>query len=334
MDDIRGKQTKRHHMQLRRGADGRLRSAGEDADIGDLWAQQQRNRLAEAIEEDKKKAARDRLRKERGFVGIATNELSKISSKLTTSLFGERATKKPPTKQVSRTNSPAVQPQVRPAETKLVEINIAMPSLPNASKAFRWLNPPVWSRSAKRSLSKLNRKKSLLVAGGAVLIAMLVSGVYNFYSNKKAVYQNVSQNSVQSTADSGSRLQQGTPNYTTLLPAGKSVSELGGWYKVSPPGKSPVYAYVDKIDGASIDVTEQPLPANFQANTAVKISQLAQGYGDTQKLDLHGGKNAYVGTSNDGTQSLITSDDNLLILIKASSPLTVNQWSGYVGSLQ
>ena len=37
---------------LRRAADGRLRSAGEERDIADIWAEQERLRLKQAIEEE------------------------------------------------------------------------------------------------------------------------------------------------------------------------------------------------------------------------------------------------------------------------------------------
>lgn len=53
----------RPKLKLTRGADGRLRSAG-DGDIGDIWAEQKRIRLAEAIQQDQKKAEKAKRRGE------------------------------------------------------------------------------------------------------------------------------------------------------------------------------------------------------------------------------------------------------------------------------
>ncbi len=70
-----------------RGADGRLRSASEGSgshNIGDIWAEQKRIRLAEAIEADRLKAEKKKRRASREFVlnvsmpKIKTPNLSKI----------------------------------------------------------------------------------------------------------------------------------------------------------------------------------------------------------------------------------------------------------------
>jgi hypothetical protein len=321
-------------LQLRRGLDGRLRSSDEEADIGDLWAQQKRIRLAEAVEEDKKKASRQQLLKERGIVGVAGTELTGISTKVKVGLFGERAKKKPKPQKTARAQKKSKQQhKMAPAVNKTVEINIAMPSLPNATKAFRQLNPMVWMSAIKNRAKKPSRKL-LIVYGAVLLVAGLTFGGYHFFSDRKTTSQNQSTAKTTGNAGKTAQLQQGTPEYATILPAGKNINQLGGWYRVSPPGKNPVYAYVDKLDGVPIDVSEQPLPPSFQTNTASHVSQLAKGYGANEKLDLSGGNKAYVGTSAEGTQSLIMTKANVLVLIKSSTPLTVNQWAAYVNALR
>src|SRR5437868_13763575 len=50
---------------LRRAADGRLRSAGEERDIADIWAEQERLRLKQAIEEDRRREERRALKRQR-----------------------------------------------------------------------------------------------------------------------------------------------------------------------------------------------------------------------------------------------------------------------------
>ena len=56
-------------LNLARGADGRLRKS-EDTDIGDLWAEQERIRLRQAIEDDKRKVEKKKKRQQDGWLGL------------------------------------------------------------------------------------------------------------------------------------------------------------------------------------------------------------------------------------------------------------------------
>ncbi len=127
------------------------------------------------------------------------------------------------------------------------------------------------------------------------------------------------------------KLSRGTPSYKTLLPTGKTIQSLGGWTRVSPPGRNPVYAYVDKLGGVQIDVSEQPLPDNLKSDIAVQ--QLAQGFNATNKIDASG-TTAYIGTSANGPQSVIYVKNNLLILIKSTAPASDALWAAYISSLK
>ncbi len=124
-----------------------------------------------------------------------------------------------------------------------------------------------------------------------------------------------------------------SPDYQTILPAGKTIQELGGWGRISPPHKNPVYAYIDNVSKVQIDVSEQPLPANFQSGTADKVAQLAQNFNANEKIAA-GGTTIYIGTSSNGPQSVIFSKDNLLVLIKSAATISNSQWATYVNSLQ
>lgn len=126
---------------------------------------------------------------------------------------------------------------------------------------------------------------------------------------------------------------KGKPDYHTILPADKTINSLGGWYRISPPDRNPVYAYADKIDGITIDVSEQPLPVDFQTDTASQLAQLASSFKANEKLTV-GTTTVYIGTSAKGPQSLILIKDNVLILIKSVSELSNDQWAAYVNSLQ
>lgn len=127
-------------------------------------------------------------------------------------------------------------------------------------------------------------------------------------------------------------LVKGTPNYATILPIGKSSSDLGGWTRVSPPTSNPVYAYVDKIGTIQVNVSEQPLPDAFKNNVESEIQQVAQAQGATEKITL-GAITIHIGTYDKNTQRAIFSKNNLLILITSNNMLSNNQWAAYVTSL-
>ena len=122
------------------------------------------------------------------------------------------------------------------------------------------------------------------------------------------------------------------PDYTTILPEGKSVVTLGGWQRVSPPENDAVYAYTDEIDDVSITVSQQPIPAKFGRNASSQVEKLAKGYNATDKITAD--KTAvYIGTSAKGPQSVILAKDDLLILIKSQKKISNDAWKKYVESL-
>lgn len=124
-----------------------------------------------------------------------------------------------------------------------------------------------------------------------------------------------------------------TPNYQTILPSGKKIADLGGWERISPAGKDPVFAYADTIAGVPVSVSEQPLPDSFKGDVAGQVSQLATSYNATDSLDA-GGVKVYVGTSTKGPQSVIFTKNNLLVLIKSQQKISDPSWIAYVKSLQ
>jgi len=128
-------------------------------------------------------------------------------------------------------------------------------------------------------------------------------------------------------------LQKGTPSYATILPSGKTAESLGGWTRVSPPDRNPVFAFIDTLNKTPISVSEQPLPSDFTNNTDAKIQELATNYNATQKIPI-GPMTVYIGTSTNGPQSLIFYKNNLLILIKSAERIENTIWSTYINSLQ
>lgn len=326
--------TTQTHAKLVRSPDGRLRSSTDETDIGDVWAEQRRIRLAEAIEEDRKKANRQHLKTERGFVGLAVHEISTAINWAKVELFGQRAVKvkAPPPIQKTRTieNSQLKKAQPHSSQTELtrtVEIKLAMPS------SFKL--PKLKSAKRSRFISSIRRKltfKKLLFA--AIALAAVVAMFIGFHIWSNSRNDDISGNPSELDEHHSSTLTRGTPNYSTILPSGKSIQQLGGWARVSPPDQNPVYAYADKISGIDVAVSEQPLPPNFQNNTVKQLAQLAKSVGASMKLTGNDGTTIYLGTAPQGPQSVVLSKDNLLVLMKSDSPVPDNQWIAYINSLQ
>jgi heme/copper-type cytochrome/quinol oxidase subunit 2 len=139
----------------------------------------------------------------------------------------------------------------------------------------------------------------------------------------------------QSKKYTGAGLQ--APDYTTILPVGKTIESLGGWTRVSPTNRNPVFAFIDTIDGKQIFVNQQPLPPVFIDKMGnqdeSQIAQLTQGNTKNDKITV-GQTTVYIGTSAKGPQSVIFGKNNLLVLIKSSVAITNDQWARYVNSLK
>ena len=123
------------------------------------------------------------------------------------------------------------------------------------------------------------------------------------------------------------------PSYQTVSPEGMSVKGLGGWKRVSPPGNDPVFAYTDTIDGASIIVSQQPLPKAFKSDPAGQTAELAKKFNATDKIEA-GDTIVYLGVSAKGPQSAVLTKNKLLILIKSEKKISNAAWVEYVAALE
>ncbi len=204
-------------------------------------------------------------------------------------------------------------PVVTPNE-KIVEVNLSLPSLSI---------PPSYKKLKKRLAT--SPKKSL----GIVVFCIAIIGT-GMYLSRLPTHPKTSNVNTDQTIQP---LARGTPNYATLLPAGKSAADLGGWTRISPANRDPVYAFVDKIGTVQVTVSEQPLPTKLETDPATQVAQLAQNFSATDKF-VAGTTTVYIGTSAQGPQSVILTKKNLLILIKSTHTLTNNQWAAYINTLQ
>lgn len=166
---------------------------------------------------------------------------------------------------------------------------------------------------------KNRNKKRKLIAGGIILAVALVVTIS--VVTIKIVQQRSTQSIIQSTG------------YTTVLPEGKSIIQLGGWKRVSPEKSTPVYAYNDTLKGVAISVSQQPLPDSFKGSVGNSVANLAKSYNAVPDAQV-GDMVIYIGTSSKGPQSVIFTKEGLLILIKSEKKIENTAWSDYAVSLR
>lgn len=172
-----------------------------------------------------------------------------------------------------------------------------------------------------RARQLLSSKKAIIIASVVIIIGVIVIwSVVNQQSTAKKATARNSNESVENL------------EYQTVLPENKSISELGGWKRISPEKSDPVFAFSDKIGDVPISVSEQPLPASFKTNIDDQIAELAKKFNATTKIDASGTK-VYIGTSAKGPQSAILTKNGLLILIKSENKVDEKAWAQYVKSL-
>ncbi len=162
-------------------------------------------------------------------------------------------------------------------------------------------------------------KRSTIIGIVIVVVSLFAVGLFIYQQN------------VTNTPSKSDKAIVG-PAYATLLPTGKSIESLGGWSRVSPPTGEPVFAYTDKIDSVSISISQQPLPESFKSDTTGQVSQLAEKYNATNRIEA-GNVAVYIGTSAKGPQSVIFTKEGLLILIKSQAKVDDKAWMKYINTL-
>lgn len=212
---------------------------------------------------------------------------------------------------------------------KTVEIKIVLPALFSLSKAAELSKRPIRPayHQVKKQVEKTSKKTRVVTAVLALIATASVVGYTQFYNDDAKI--------IADTQATGSAppLQPGTPDYSTVLPASKSIDELGGWKRLSPSDKAPVYVYADAIGSTSISVSQQPLPDDFKSNTTEKVRLLAASFNANEKVTV-GNTTVYIGKSSEGPQSVIFYKDDLLILMKSRGEIKNALWADYVKSLQ
>jgi hypothetical protein len=284
----------RRGLALRRTADGRLRPASEEADIADIWADQKRIQLKDKMLEQKRRELKKQRRRERGFFGL----------------------KQP----VQPTGQPGAQNHPQDIEIRLSLPKLRLPPRERIAAAGR----------AVADKARANTRVVLVVAG----IAVLVLGVLSI----KAFGGPDSKQAATGKGAGGKTAvlsnQSEAPEFDTLLPVGKTIEELGGWGRVSPPDRDPVFAYSDTLADSHIVVSQQPMPNDYANDPKAGAAKIAKQFNAGKQLTTTEGGVVYIASANSGAQSVITTKKNLLIMIRSTAAIGDEIWRSYVYGLE
>jgi hypothetical protein len=220
-----------------------------------------------------------------------------------------------------------IAPRLNADGTKDIEIRLSLPKLPR-------LHMPSWDETedflANLDMPHFKRAHVIYASSAVTVIALLIAAPLAF--RPSAPVKKDAASAKPAASNSIERTNQ--PPYATILPAGKTAQELGGWGRVSPKASDPVYAYADNIGGISFTVSEQPLPDDFTADPNAKVASLAKQFNATKMLITNSDSVGYVGTSVQGLQSIVATKKGLLLLIRSVQPITDSKWGAYLDSLQ
>lgn len=179
-------------------------------------------------------------------------------------------------------------------------------------------------------LKNLSQRKtfrlSLLVAGILFFIFIIAINIIPLF--------NVQEKTVKEThlvTEQDKKAQ--APFFETLAPRGKSIEQLGGWTRISPPDKNAVFAFVDSIENNRIVVGQQPLPEDFKEETDEQVAGLAKSYKSSEKVSVNG-VTIHFATSAKGPQAVIFVKNNVLVNIRSSVTIDQTKWIDYVNSLE
>lgn len=206
--------------------------------------------------------------------------------------------------------------------TRTIEIKLEVPEFETAIKASQ--------KSAKVAKLAWSKRHFRIILASALLLITAALTVNILVKRQSSSASN--QETGKSIVSEAEKKAQ-TPQFSTVLPAGKTIESLGGWTRVSPSDRNAVFAYSDEIRNNRIIVSEQPLPDSFKEDTDAQVEGLAADYKATEKISA-AGLTVYIGTSAKGPQSVILTKNGLLILLKSSVKLSNDDWIQYVNSLQ
>ncbi len=202
--------------------------------------------------------------------------------------------------------------------TRTIEIKLIVPKSERVEKAVK---------KTSENAQKLWRKRIIrIISTVAFVIAVAITTVLFLSQRNQEVASDTP-----TVAEEDKRAK--TPTFTTVLPSGKTINDLGGWTRASPVGANPVFVYVDYIGDARINVNQQPLPEDFKTDTQMKVEELAVNFKATEKLTVND-LIVHIASTSQGPQTAIFTKNNLLIFLRSNTPISSDSWITYINSLQ
>jgi hypothetical protein len=188
---------------------------------------------------------------------------------------------------------------------------------------------PIVIKNISKSITRTRQRKIVFVI--CMLIIATVIAIYVIQRRMQpTTLPTSSTDGINNSMHTSDKLIPGTPTYTPILPAGKTLKDLGGGFIRSD--QQPSFIYVDKVGTTQINVSEQPLPDSFKDNPSREVQALANSFNATEKISL-GNNTIYIGSYGQGLQRVIFIKNNLLVLITSNGSVTTSQWATYVNSL-
>lgn len=171
-------------------------------------------------------------------------------------------------------------------------------------------------------LKKRNKKILFTCLSMAIILSALFIIKFNYFD------RNISPDQIKIE-----ELAAKTPQFKTVIPKDKTIDDLGGWHKLTPPNSSVVFVYIDQIDNVKIRISQQTLPEDFKNDKITQIEELAKNFKADEKITV-GDTVAYIGTSISGVQSVIFEKNDTLILITSAAKIDSKSWADYISKLQ
>lgn len=187
---------------------------------------------------------------------------------------------------------------------------------PDKAPQIHTTRPAVTRAKHRKRQTNNNTKRT----GITVIVVLLMAGTY-FVASSLLTTPGSSDSYNQSVTE---------PLYKTVIPDGKTIDQLGGWKRVSPPGADPVFSFTDTVGDIRINVSQQQFGSDVDVTK--QAAEIAKQFNATEKLETRYAV-AYIGTSAKGPQSVIFAKNKLLIMIQSASKIDNEIWGKYIDSL-
>lgn len=200
-----------------------------------------------------------------------------------------------------------------PADKRPVQVSINL-SLPSVDT----LEPLIYRAKQLKKVAKLRPSaKQLKIVGVICGIAVLSVAGYNVVPGMLHKDQGS-----QVLADKVEK-----PTYAVTKPSSTEAEQ------VKFDSEKKVASYGDKVNGITVVVSQQPLPASFKEDPFGQLEKIATSFSATESFAVNDFK-VFIGTSAKGPQSLLLIKDKKLIFLRSDSKIPNADWVTYIETMK